>query len=101
GQPRPYEDEDTAYRTRKDRSRRERSRATCQRPSRAATAGRTSEPDRYAMSASTIIATNSAKETVGFHPSRRSALLASPIRWSTSAGRNNAGSVRTYFSQSK
>ena len=51
-------------------------------------------PDRRRMSASTIIFTSAAKSTVGAQPSFWRALMESPIRWSTSAGRSSAGILR-------
>ena len=53
-------------------------------------------PWRRARSASTIILTRDAKSTWGFQPSLVRALVESPRRSSTSAGRMKAGSMTTW-----
>src|SRR5882724_9201980 len=55
--------------------------------------------DKRRRSASTIISISSLKRTFGSHPSFCLALVASPIRSSTSAGRTSVLSTWTYFFQ--
>jgi len=51
------------------------------------------------MSASTIIVARLSKDVSGFQPSISSALVASPTRRSTSAGRKKVSSTTTCSSQ--